>query len=69
MWDNTGKACERCRFPSSQTYDYIDRHGDIHELCATCYHVALHPVESPDLATPTTRRQRAATAAPGTAAT
>lgn len=49
MWDNTGTKCERCGFPTAQAFDYIDRHGDISPLCATCYHAALHPAESPDL--------------------
>ena len=49
MWDNTGYTCEACMLPTVQTYDYVDRHGDIEQLCATCYCAALNPAELPTL--------------------
>lgn len=41
MWDNTGYTCEACGFPTVQPHDFVDRHGDIEQLCAGCYCDAL----------------------------
>ena len=47
MWDNTGYTCEACGFPTVQPHDFVDKHGDIEQLCATCYCAALNPTEPP----------------------
>lgn len=42
--------CEACGTPTPMQYDYVDRHGDIEQLCAACYTLALEGNESPELA-------------------
>ena len=48
--------CESCGCPTLVQHSYIDRHGDIEQLCADCYTLALEGNESPELA----RRDRIA---------
>lgn len=48
--------CEACGTPIAIRHDFIDRSGDIEQLCADCYTLALEGNESPELA----RRDRIA---------
>lgn len=42
--------CEACGTSIAIRHDFIDRHGDIEQLCADCYAEALEGSESPELA-------------------
>lgn len=43
-------ACEHCGLLSAQQFSYVNKHGDIEQLCERCYREAVKPVESPALA-------------------
>lgn len=43
-------SCEACGNPTTLLHDFIDRHGDIWQLCERCYKLAVNPAESPELA-------------------
>lgn len=43
-------SCESCKNGSTMLYAFIDRHGDISQLCERCYKLAIKPQESPELA-------------------
>ena len=42
-------SCEQCGLPVALQHAYIDRHGDIKQLCGNCYDEALEGEESPEL--------------------
>lgn len=43
-------ACEHCGLLSAQQFAYVNKHGDIEQLCERCYLEAVKPQESPALA-------------------
>lgn len=48
--DHQLHACEHCGDETAQQLAYIDRHGDIEQLCRRCYLEATEGSESPELA-------------------